>query len=465
MYKDEKPRIGFLGIMQELYDDMLPGITERQEMYAQQVIDRLGDIADFYFPGAAKNRNDIERIVKEFNDKDLDGIMIVMLTYGPATNLVNALRNNRLPIMLANIQPESTVTDDWDMGDLTYNQGVHGAQDTSNIILRMGITCPIITEDWHSEEFKDFVNDWAKTVKTVKALRNMKIAQFGRMHGMYDIMGDDAAFTRKIGPQINQEYIGQVFRYMEEATNEEIDKVIEENKKNFYIDPKLSEESHRYAARLQIGFKKLLVDKGYAGFSAHFDVFKGDGRFKQIHMMAASNLMAEGYGYAAEGDVVTASLVAAGHVLVGDAHFTEMYAMDFKKDSILMSHMGEGNWKIARKDRPIKLVDRELGIGKLDNPPTVVFMAQPGVATLASLVSLEGERYRLVVSKGEILDTEEAKNIEMPYFHFKPENGVRACLNGWLKNGGTHHQCLTLGDTTMRWKLLCELLDIEYVEV
>lgn len=78
---------------------------------------------------------------------------------------------------------------------------------------------------------------------------------------------------------------------------------------------------------------------------------------------------------------------------------------------------------------------------------------------------MEGEKYRLVVSKGEILDTEEAKNIEMLYFHFKPENGVRECLNGWLKNGGTHHQCLTLGDATMRWKLLCELLDIEYVEV
>jgi L-arabinose isomerase len=171
------------------------------------------------------------------------------------------------------------------MGDLTYNQGVHGAQDTANAILRMGIKCPIITEEWHSEEFKKFV----------------------------DILGDDAAFTRKIGPQINQEYIGEVYRYMETATEEEINAVIEENRKNFYIDPNLSEESHRYAARLQIGFKKFLVNKGYDGFTAHFDVFKGDGRFKQIPMMAASNLMAEGYGYAAEGDAITASLVAAGH--------------------------------------------------------------------------------------------------------------------------------------------------------
>ena len=29
-----RPRIGLLGIMQSLYDDMLPGVTERQAAYA-----------------------------------------------------------------------------------------------------------------------------------------------------------------------------------------------------------------------------------------------------------------------------------------------------------------------------------------------------------------------------------------------------------------------------------------------
>ena len=43
--------------------------------------------------------------------------------------------------------------------------------------------------------------------------------------------------------------------------------------------------------------------------------------------------------------MLTACLVAAGHVLIGDAHFTEMYAMDFPSDSILQSHIGEGNRK------------------------------------------------------------------------------------------------------------------------
>src|SRR5699024_6416482 len=111
----------------------------------------------------------------------------------------------------------------------------------------------------------------------------------------------------------------------------------------FAVDEDMPEKNLRYAAKMYLGFKNFLEKGGYAGFSAHFDVFKGDGRFEQIHMMAGSNLMAEGYGYAAEGDTNTASIVAAAHVLDKDAHFTEMYAMDFERDSMLMSHMGEGN--------------------------------------------------------------------------------------------------------------------------
>jgi L-arabinose isomerase len=142
-----------------------------------------------------------------------------------------------------------------------------------------------------------------------------------------------------------------------------------------------------------------------------------------------------------------------------------MYSMDFQKDSALMSHMGEGNWKIARKDRPIRLIDRELEIGGLGNPPTLVFMAEPGPATMVSLVAIEGEKFRLVVSKGEVLDTEELPNVPMPYFHFRPDTGIRECMNGWLENGGTHHQVLNLGDHTRKWKMLCAMLGIEYIEV
>ena len=81
----QKPVIGLLGIMQELYDDMLPGITERQEDYARQVAKRLADQVDVRFPGAARDRNDVERHMHAFETDGCEGILVVNLTYGPGS--------------------------------------------------------------------------------------------------------------------------------------------------------------------------------------------------------------------------------------------------------------------------------------------------------------------------------------------------------------------------------------------
>ena len=174
--------------------------------------------------------------------------------------------------------------------------------------------------------------------------------------------------------------------------------------------------------------------------------------------------MAKGYGYGAEGDALTAALMAAAIDLFGDTQFTEMYAMDFARDAILMSHMGEGNWALARGDRPVRLINRPLGIGALDDPPTFLFQYATGPVTLATLVSLGG-RFRLVVAEGEILDTDELPALEMPYGFFHPDSGVRGCMDAWLRLGGPHHQVLNPGRRAADWATFCELLDIEHCAV
>ena len=175
--------------------------------------------------------------------------------------------------------------------------------------------------------------------------------------------------------------------------------------------------------------------------------------------------MADGYGFAAEGDTNTATLMCAAQTMIGDTHFSEMYAMDWELDSVLISHMGEGNWKVARRDRPIRLIDRPLGIGRLDNPPTPVFSAEPGVATTAALVPLEGEYYRLIVARGEVLDTPELPHVQMHYFHFRPERGIEPFMDEWLRHGAPHHFVTNLGDHAARWEAFAELLELEYEEI
>jgi L-arabinose isomerase len=464
MISIRKPKIGLLGLMHGLYDKSQPDLPAQQETFARELADRLKDVAAVDFPGAAKDRALIEKYVKSFNEKEYDGIMVVNLLYSPGMRVVQALQKNTLPLLLANVQPLPGVTGEWNWRLLTTNQGIHGIQDTANMIMRAGIRPAIITEDWQSGAFRSFFEDWALAACALQRLKGMKVAIFGRMHDMGDILGDDAAFYRKLGLEVDHESIGSVYRIIEALSAKEIDKQVEEDRKNFAVDPRLPAESHRYAAALQLGFEKFMNEKGYVGFSAFFDIFKEDGRFKQLPILGASNLLAKGFGYAAEGDSNVLALTLIGHLLVGNPHFTEMYSLDFGRDAALMSHMGEGNWKIARRDRPIRLIDRFLDIGERDNPPTPVYSAQPGRATLVSLVAVKGEQYRLVVSKGAILDTEEIPGIPMNYSFFKPDAGIRRSMDAWLEYGGTHHQVLFLGDQARRFRMLCNLALIEYVE-
>ena len=64
--------------MQELYDDMIPGITEHQAAYAERVRDQLADVAEVVFLRPARNRDDVEAVLRELagpgrgRDRDRD---------------------------------------------------------------------------------------------------------------------------------------------------------------------------------------------------------------------------------------------------------------------------------------------------------------------------------------------------------------------------------------------------------
>jgi L-arabinose isomerase len=459
-----RPRIGLLGIMQSLYDEMLPGITERQGAYARELGAALSRAAGIEVVVAepAKGRDEIEAVVASFERDELDGLIVVMLTYGPAMRVAHALTETRLPVCLANVQPESTVTGAWDMADLTYNQGIHGAQDTANALVRAGRPFHVATGDWHSASFADGIGRWAHAAAAAARWRRLRVAIFGgAMNDMGDIRVDVHTLLRTLGPQVDTLAVGVLARAVEAVEPDAVRALIEDEDERFEIDPRLSGEEREDHARMQLALAQVLRDGGYGAYSTHFGAIAEDGRFARLPLAAASSLMAEGIGFAAEGDALTAALMSAAQDLLGPTQFTEMYAMDFPRDAVLMSHMGEGNWALAREDRPVRLIKRPLGIGGLEDPPTFLFQYRPGPVTLATLVALGGERFRLVVAEGQILDTETLPALEMPYGFFAPDTGLRPCMDAWLRLGGPHHQVLNPGRHAGTWQLLCEATGIE----
>ena len=184
---------------------------------------------------------------------------------------------------------------------------------------------------------------------------------------------------------------------------------------------------------MQLGIERLLRDGGYGAYSTHFGAIAEDGRFARLPLAAASSLMAEGYGFAAEGDALTAALmVGRRRRCSATTQFTEMYAMDFPRDAILMSHMGEGNWALAREDRPGAADQAPARDRRARRPADVpVPVRDRGrrrwPRSCRSAASGSGSS----VAEGEVLDTDELPALEMPYGFFRPDTGVRE-LHGRL---------------------------------
>src|SRR5207342_1754373 len=108
----------------------------------------LGEVASVVVSSPVKDRDDVERAMRKLEGAELDGLLVVMLTYGPAMNVARALAETRLHVCVVNTQPVGGVTSGWDMADLTYNQGIHGAQDTANALVRAGRPFGVVTGDW-----------------------------------------------------------------------------------------------------------------------------------------------------------------------------------------------------------------------------------------------------------------------------------------------------------------------------
>ena len=171
--------------------------------------------------------------------------MVVMLTYGPAMRVARLLSESRLPVLPGQHPAGAAAcTPAWDMADMTYNQGVHGAQDTANAMVRAGKRFAVLTDDWKSDSFRADVGRWARAAAAATAWKRLKVAIFGyAMNEMGDIRVDESALVRTLGPAIISVAPGRpVARACRRSRPTRWPTVIAFEDENFEIDPRLSAE-------------------------------------------------------------------------------------------------------------------------------------------------------------------------------------------------------------------------------
>jgi L-arabinose isomerase len=222
--------------------------------------------------------------------------------------------------------------------------------------------------------------------------------------------------------------------------------------------------SLREAAKIEIGLRTFLQDGNFKGFTDTFEDLHG---LVQLPGIAVQRLMAEGYGFGAEGDWKTAALVRAmkvmGSGLKGGNSFMEDYTYHFESANqmVLGAHMLEICESIADGKPSCEI--HPLGIGGKADPVRLVFNSAPGAALNASVIDM-GNRFRLLVNEVEaVAPLHDLPKLPVARVLWKPYPDMPTGCAAWILAGGAHHTCYSQNLTSEHLQDFAEMAGIEYV--
>jgi L-arabinose isomerase len=467
MNEIRKARVGLLGLMFDLYDAW-PELKPEMADFGNRLAASLAPFAEVDFPGVCNTREEVDAAVAGFERSRADLILVVLLTYAPSHIALPALLATRLPVVIFNTQQLLAVGPETQGIDTTRNHGMHGVQDLANVLLRAGRQFHLVTGHYQEPRALSEVRAWCDAARVAADMRGLKIGLVGYpMQGMGDFGLDETAFLAQVGVQVHHLPMRMLADLARGADASVIGKEMAADRERFEFDPAITKQEHEASARLEWALRELLCRSGCQGFASHFLAVGEEGVLDTLPFLAASKLLGEGFGFGGEGDVTSAAAVCMMQRLASEANFTEMFTMDFAGNAILMMHMGEGNWRLARHDEPVRVVRTSLEeiMSVPVAPLLLAFGLEPGEATLVSLTTVDRGRLRLVVAEGEVADFPYLPALQRPHFKFRPDGELCDFLTRFSEAGGSHHQALAYGRWAGTVEKIAGLLGLECVRV
>ena len=459
-----KPKVGLLPLILELYDRRVPELRGKQQELVDGVAEVLGAFADVECPGIKCRRDEVQAAVEEFEARECDAIVVLFAAYAPSLVAADPLAATELPVVIFNTQIAKTLNRSQLREDLLRNHGMHGVQDLANVLLRRGKAYHVVTGHFSYEEPVREMEDWLRACALKRYLKTALVGLIGSpFEGMGDFQFEPEELRAVFGTRV--EGIGQeeIAAAMDELPAEEIEEAIARYAEVFVVDPRLTDEDLRISEALATAVLNRLDSGGYCAWSQNFLDVGSEGILPTVPFLAASRSMAQGYGYAGEGDALSALSVFACQQLCPPASFTEMFCMDPEKGCVLLSHMGEANHAMA--GGKVHLVKKDFAFGDCADPATPVFSFRPGEATLVNLIPAPSGGFRLIAAHVHMQDWEVDLPLQSPQGYFKPARDLGEFLTEYSNYGGSHHLALAYGDVAGKIEKLAALCGVQYVSV
>lgn len=409
----------------------------------------------------------ITKIMKEVNYRDeVAGVITWMHTFSPAKMWIRGTKLLQKPLLhLATQFNESIPWATIDMDFMNLNQAAHGDREYGFINARLKKNNKVVVGYWERENVQTQIAEWMDVAVAYNESFSIKVARFGdNMRNVAVTEGDKVEAQIQFGWTVDYYGIRDLVDYVDAVADEEVDALFNEYKDLYDFDYGDYEqgkwEAHvKVQARQEIGIRRFLEAGGYTAFTSNFEDLHG---LQQLPGLAVQRLMAEGYGFAGEGDWKTAAIDRLMKIMSHniDTGFMEDYTYEMAegREAILQSHMLEVNPGLA-VNKP-KILIAPLSMGNREEPARLVFDGKAGDGVVVSMADF-GTHYKLLVNEVLAFEpTEAAPNLPVarvlwevkPNFH----DGIRA----WIEAGGGHHTVVSLSlstDQILAWAKLVGL--------
>jgi L-arabinose isomerase len=394
------------------------------------------------------------------------GLILWMHTFSPAKMWISGLKSLTKPFLHLHTQfnrelPWSSI----DMDFMNLNQAAHGDREFGFITARLRLARKVVVGFWQDPETVAEIATWTRAAAGWHESQNLKVARFGdNMREVAVTEGDKVAAEAQLGYAVNGFGVGDLVARMNQVTDVEIDQLVAEYREAYSLTKEHDRpDAIRTAAKIELGLRAFLEEGGFGAFTDTFQDLHG---LEQLPGIAVQRLMADGYGFGAEGDWKTAALVRTMKVMAqglpGGTSFMEDYTYDFTGiPKILGSHMLEVCPSLAA-DRPALQV-HPLGIGGKADPVRLVFTAPSGPGIVASLVDM-GNRFRMIVNQVDVIQPEQPlPNLPVARAIWHPKPNLKIAAAAWIYAGGAHHTSLSQALTVDHLADFAEIAGIELI--
>lgn len=444
--------------------------------HAQEMVDELNENGQLPYPirlqELAVTADTITKIMKEVNYREeVAGVITWMHTFSPAKMWIRGTKLLQKPLLhLATQYNESIPWKTIDMDFMNLNQSAHGDREYGFINARLNKQNKIVVGYWKRPEIQKEIADWMDVAVAYNESFGIKVARFGdNMRNVGVTEGDKVEAQIQFGWTVDYFGIGDLVQVIDRVSDEEVDQLFEEYKELYTFDygdyeEKTWEEHVKVQAQQEIGIRRFLEEGGYNAFTTNFEDLYG---MKQLPGLAVQRLMAEGYGFAGEGDWKTAAIDRLLKIIARgkDTGFMEDYTYELAsgQEAILESHMMEVDPTLAAT-KP-RIVVSPLSMGDREDPARLVFDGKAGEGVVVSMADF-GTHYKLLINEVEAFEpTTEAPNLPVARVLWKTKPNFHEGVHSWIQAGGGHHTVVSLNLTTDQIETWAKLVELETVVI